>query len=74
MGCAWSPWISKKESMDEEDKGKEVIMLPLIILAPALIGGIWFFSTGGLDDIGENISLLIMGALLGIILMKVLKL
>ena len=49
-------------------------MLPLIILAPALIGGIWFFSTGGFEDIGENISILIMGALVGIILMKMLKL
>ena len=50
------------------------MVIPLLLVVPTVLGGLWFFSTGGFDDIGENISILIMGALVGIVLMKMLKL
>lgn len=47
------------------------MVVPVIIGAGVLLLAIWFSTTGGLDDIGENISILIMGLLLGIIITKV---
>lgn len=47
------------------------MVVPIIIGAGVLLLAIWFSTTGGLDDIGENISILIMGLLLGVILSKV---
>ena len=47
------------------------MVVPVIIGAGVLLFAIWFSTTGGLDDIGENISILIMGLLLGIIITKV---
>lgn len=40
-------------------------MIPAIIGVGVVIFLIWFVSAGGIEDIGENISILIMGIIIG---------
>lgn len=46
--------------------------IPIILLAGAALFILWFLLTGGIDDIGENITLLIAGMAMGAVGMSVL--
>lgn len=41
--------------------------IPIILLAGAALFVLWFLLTGGIDDIGENITILIAGVAMGAI-------
>lgn len=46
--------------------------IPIILLAGAALFVLWFLLTGGIDDIGENTTLLIAGIAMGAVGMSVL--